>query len=140
MKAVIKPTVNHPWRGLLQMLWLCEPGGYIAVIGLLWGWLSFCSCSQKLSEQEDWISQCLHLLTVALIEQHSHNNEQSFILAVLFFGYKCKIIFHLVFFLLKIQLLHSFWSDCTVNVTRCSCFLLRSYESSSVQDTLLVST
>lgn len=39
-KSSWKSTVHHPWRGLLQMPWCCEPRGCLAIIGLPWGWCS----------------------------------------------------------------------------------------------------
>lgn len=89
MKAVIKSTVNHPWRELLQMLWLCEPGGYIAIIGLLWGCCSAVvpgnSVNKKIGFHNVYI--CWLILWVSNI--HVMMNSSSSLNQ--FFGYKWKL-------------------------------------------------
>lgn len=114
MKAVIKSTVNHPWRGLLQMLWLCEPRGYTAIIGLLWGCSSAIVPGSSVNKKIGFHSVYICWLILCVTNSHIMMNSNLSL-------YCCSsdINENYIQFLfppLQIQLHTYFWSDYSVNI------------------------
>lgn len=104
MKALIKSTIHHPWRGLLQMPWWCELRGCLAIIDLPWGWCSTIvpgnSGNKKFTTSIGFhkVYDCWLLLWVRNIDwkMSSHSCLQACSLDTIW--YKSRIIVDFLFF------------------------------------------